>query len=557
MSANDSIKDRLEFVGIGPAETARLRALAPLVDRALDGVLDKFYAHVAATPGAGHFFRDTSHMAEAKTKQRNHWREIVRGEFGADYVRTVEAIGLAHARLGVEPRWYIGGYARVTDGLVQALIQEGWPKWAAPGSAKADTVVASVSAVMKAALLDMDLAITVYLQRLDEQRAASEAAREADQARQTDALNAIAEVLERLAAGDLSRELDVAVAPEFDKIKGDLNHTIHRLESAIAGVGQRAVAIRGGSNEIAAAADDLSARTERQAANLEETTAALTEITEMVRRAANDAAGAADKVSQARRRAEDSNHVMEEAVHAIDEIQTSWRQVAQTVEIIDEIAFQTNLLALNAGVEAARAGEAGRGFAVVASEVRALAQRSAEAAKEIKALIQRASGQVETGVRMVGRTGEAMAEIIRHVGEADGYVTGIASQAQQQAAGLQEVAQTVHQMDQVTQQNAAMVEEANAATRTLTQECDGLAELMSQFHLSAEFAPQTIMRSAPAHRLASAPAAPAARPVPGKTNTSPGKSPTAQAFMPQAPMAQAPMAQAPMAKAAGQDWEEF
>jgi methyl-accepting chemotaxis protein len=164
---------------------------------------------------------------------------------------------------------------------------------------------------------------------------------------------------------------------------------------------------------------------------------------------------------------------------------------------------------------------------------------------------------VETGVRMVGRTGEAMAEIIRHVGEADGYVTGIASQAQQQAAGLQEVAQTVHQMDQVTQQNAAMVEEANAATRTLTQECDGLAELMSQFHLSAEVAPQTIMRSAPAHRLASAPAAPAARPVPGKTNTSPGKSPTAQAFMPQAPMAQAPMAQAPMAKAAGQDWEEF
>jgi methyl-accepting chemotaxis protein len=543
LGAKESMQDRLQFVGMGPSESARLRALAPLVERALGPVLDRFYAQVAATPAASRYFTGANHMQGAKSKQQDHWREIVRGEFGADYVRRVEAIGLAHARLGVEPRWYIGGYAQVTDGLVQALIRETWPKWTAPGSPKADDAAASVGAVLKAALLDMDLAVTVYLDRLDEQRAAAEAARAADQARQTEALEVIAEALARLAAGDLSRGMDAAVAPEFDKIKGDLNHAIQRLEAAIAGVGQRANAIRGGSNEIAAATDDLSGRTERQAASLEETNAALAEITEMVRRAATDAAGAADKVGLARRRAEGSNQVMDEAVQAIDEIQTSWRQVAQTVEIIDEIAFQTNLLALNAGVEAARAGEAGKGFAVVAQEVRALAQRSAEAAKEIKALIQRASGQVETGVRMVGRTGEAMGEIIRHVGEADSYVVGIASQAQQQAASLQDVSQTIRQMDQVTQQNAAMVEEATAATRALTQECDGLVELMGQFRLSAAFAPRTSAR-------------PMERPVERPVERSLGRQTPAARPRPVS-VAPAPAAQAPLARAAGQDWEEF
>ena len=204
-----------------------------------------------------------------------------------------------------------------------------------------------------------------------------------------------------------------------------------------------------------------------------------------MKRTADGARTAREAVQSAKTAAEASGAVVGKAITAMGEIEGSARQIGQIIGVIDEIAFQTNLLALNAGVEAARAGDAGRGFAVVASEVRALAQRSAEAAKEIKALISASSQQVGQGVQLVGETGQALQRIDGEVTRINELVIEIATSAHEQAIGLEQVNAAVNQMDQVTQQNAAMVEESTAASHALAREADNLTELMSQFEVGA------------------------------------------------------------------------
>jgi methyl-accepting chemotaxis protein len=233
------------------------------------------------------------------------------------------------------------------------------------------------------------------------------------------------------------------------------------------------------------AADNLARRTEHQAANQEETTAALGDILKTVHSNAGGAEHAKRLASAAQEDAEHSGAVVTDAIGAMSAIETSSHQIGNIIGVIDEIAFQTNLLALNAGVEAARAGEAGRGFAVVATEVRALAQRSAEAAKEIKNLISTSGAQVETGVRLVGEAGGALTRIAAQVAELNGLIGKIATSATNQAAGLSEINSAVEQMDQLTQQNAAMVEEATAASHALSDEAGSLERLISRFSLGA------------------------------------------------------------------------
>jgi methyl-accepting chemotaxis protein len=304
----------------------------------------------------------------------------------------------------------------------------------------------------------------------------------------TERVRAVAEIgegLAELANNNLQHRLDRPFAAEFEKVRADYNRSLERMQAAISSVVQSAEAIRSGTQEISEASDDLSRRTEQQAASLEETAAALDEITATVRRSAEGAKQANLAASAAKSDAAASGKVMTQAIAAMGEIESSAGQITQIIGVIDEIAFQTNLLALNAGVEAARAGDAGRGFAVVAQEVRALAQRSAEAAKEIKALIASSSDQVKRGVKLVGDTGQALHGIAARVTEIDALISEMAQSAQEQSTGLGQVNVAVNQMDQVTQQNAAMVEEATAAASSLRLEADGMADQMAQFRIGA------------------------------------------------------------------------
>ncbi len=357
-----------------------------------------------------------------------------------------------------------------------------------PGVALGDEIgqMATALAIFREAAIEKDrLEAEALSQRSmsEQERAAREAekAREAEEDRVT--ITALGQGLSAMADGDLTYRIEAEFAPKAAELKTDFNAAIAQLQQAVSVVVSNIAGIHSGAGEISQAADDLSCRTEQQAAGLEETAATLDEITATVNKAASGARQASDIVQAAKGDAETLGVIVRDAVSAMQAIEGSSSQISQIIGVIDEIAFQTNLLALNAGVEAARAGEAGRGFAVVASEVRALAQRSAEAAKEIKTLISTSTTQVGSGVKLVGQTGEALQRIVDRVAEIDGLVSEIAASAQEQAVGLAEVNTAVNQMDQVTQQNAAMVEQSTAASHSLAQEALSLQASVAQFRV--------------------------------------------------------------------------
>jgi methyl-accepting chemotaxis protein len=313
------------------------------------------------------------------------------------------------------------------------------------------------------------------------QRASTEAERARSAAEQTQVVEALAQGLSRLSAGDLTYRIDTAFNGSYEQLRNDFNGAVSHLERTLGKIQGNSRSMSAGAAEISQAADNLARRTEQQAATLEETAAALDEITATVRKTAQGAQECDGVVTEARASAEASTDVVGRAVAAMDEISTSSSQIGQIIGVIDEIAFQTNLLALNAGVEAARAGDAGKGFAVVASEVRALAQRSAEAAKEIKSLINVSTDHVESGVELVGRTGEALQQIFGQFNQIAVLVTEIAASAREQSGALGQVNTAINQMDSTTQQNAAMVEESTAASHTLSRQARDLSELISAF----------------------------------------------------------------------------
>ncbi|MBO3760829.1 methyl-accepting chemotaxis protein [Ciceribacter sp. L1K22] len=295
------------------------------------------------------------------------------------------------------------------------------------------------------------------------------------------AVDQLGQGINMLAEGDLSPTISSAFAGELDRLRSDFNQLTERLRNVMRDIATSTASITANSHQMRSAADDLARRTEQQAASLEETSASLDQITATVRTAAERAEEASRMVDGAKDFAERSSVVVGDAVAAMERIQTATGEIGKIINVIDEIAFQTNLLALNAGVEAARAGDAGKGFAVVAQEVRALAGRAADAARDIKDLVGKSNDEVKTGVDLVAAAGEALHRIGEEVLQINDHVKSIVTAAREQSAGLSEINVAVGQMDQVTQKNAAMVEETNAASHTLAQDAENLTRLVGQF----------------------------------------------------------------------------
>jgi len=317
--------------------------------------------------------------------------------------------------------------------------------------------------------------------------------------------------LKKLAANQLDSQIRQPFPEGFDELRHDFNAAVNSLSEAIEAVRSSARGVLTGATEIRTASDDLANRNEQQAATLEETTAAMSQVTEGVRESAKSAADVKRSIIEAHSEATTGGEVVSRAVEAMAAIERSAQEISQIIGVIDGIAFQTNLLALNAGVEAARAGDAGKGFAVVANEVRALAARSADAAKDIKALITASSVQVSGGVNLVRETGDLLGKIVTRVGDITGLVSEIAANSNTQAGSLEVVFSSVGEMDRVTQQNAAMVEQSTAAARSLADEARELNTIVSRFRTGSDdssygdavpFARSSQRREAPARRAA-------------------------------------------------------
>ena len=357
-----------------------------------------------------------------------------------------------------------------------------------PALARADEIgeMARAVASFKQAGLDrgrLEREAAAHREASEEERRIAEAERTERAREQEKVVAAVAHGCERLSAGALAFRIVEDFPPAYQKLKDDFNAAIGQMQQAVGVISGATGHIRANASEMSKASDDLSRRTEQQAETLQETAAALDEITQTVKKAAEATAHARQVVSDADGDAKQGAVVVKQAIAAMDGIAKSAHQITDIIGVIDEIAFQTNLLALNAGVEAARAGDAGRGFAVVASEVRGLAHRSAEAAKEIKGHISSSTAEVGRGVELVAQTGSALERILARVADVNAVIAEIAAGAREQSIGLDEVNGALGRMDKATQQNATMVEQSTAASRSLSHDTAELTRLVGRFEI--------------------------------------------------------------------------
>mgnify|MGYP000333074999 CR=1 FL=1 len=483
--SKSDMEERLSFIGLDEASRADIRDLAPLIEQLLPTGLDAFYQKVRQQPQISKLFSGEGHINSAKNAQLGHWATITNGRFDEDYANKVRTIGSVHARIGLLPRWYIGGYTVLMEQLVRGLVAENWPRsgmFSKHNKNEMDAFQSRLVSLLKAILLDMELSVSVYIDEAEAKRAAAEAAAMEVMEK---TVSTFREGIGNLNEKNLAHRIDTELDGDYDKIRLQFNAALDQLSMTIRTIGQSAQTIASGSQEVRSAADSLSRSAEQQAAAVEETAAAVEQIAAAVKSSASRAEEAGEQIARTRKSAEQSGAVMRQAVEAMDRINKSSTDISNIISVIDEIAFQTNLLALNAGVEAARAGDAGKGFAVVAQEVRELAQRSASAAKEIKQLIITSGEEVGSGVALVNETGKALEGIVTEVREITANVDEIITSTREQSRGLQEINEAVASVDKGTQQNAAMAEELTASSHSLTGEVDTINSMLNEFSLDA------------------------------------------------------------------------
>lgn len=457
---------RLQFFELDDKQRAALRASKPILERCLGPALDRFYRRAKITQETARFFRDDAHIATAHRAQFNHWMHIADGRFDEDYYASVRRIGEVHARIRLEPRWYIGGYALLLEEMVYAVDRSfsKWQNWFGIGPTRADII----AALTKAALLDMELSISIYFEVAAIER--------------NNAIAKIDRALARLADGDLAQ--DVGDLPEaFESLEASYNQTLANLRGTIGSVVTASSTIQSESRDIAESSEDLARRMESNAAALEQTAVTLVQIEDRVKTTAADAQETltiADEALMAMERGKDGANG---AVQTMHQVHANARNIDTVIEGVDKIAFQTRVLAMNAAVEAGRAGEAGRGFAVVADLVRALAMRAEEEARKAREGLSATQSDIATAVDAVRQVNEALQGVAVKFERVHSLIAQMSKDNAAQSNAISEINMAVSSMDRTTQQNASMIERTSASAHALHNDAVNLAAQAGRFQV--------------------------------------------------------------------------
>jgi methyl-accepting chemotaxis protein len=436
MSAEE-VQSRLDFMGVNDEQRRMLASLLPTVQPLLSGALDRFYTTARATPHIKAFFADERQMMTAKRAQEEHWGRILNGQFDDEFHTSVRRIGAVHARIGLAPRWYVGAYGLVLEELIRGMARRATPWRRFLGLFREESGTDACIAITKAALIDLEMSISVYFEQV--------------QIEQEKANRALAE-----------RERD-------------LNTLLGKISQSVDG-------IRTGSNEISQASEDLARRTEANAASLEETSAALVQIDNRLKATSLASKETVTRADQAISTVDAGRATADEAVKSMSRVSDTAKGIDGVIEGLDKIAFQTRVLAMNAAVEAGRAGDAGRGFAVVADLVSALAMRAEEEAQRARDELTLTQSEILVAVHAVKKVDGALADISNDVAVVHKLLGTMADDATVQSTTITQISAAIGEMDQSTQQNAAMVEQTSAAARNLTTEVVSLAEQAAQFN---------------------------------------------------------------------------
>ena len=489
------MESRLAFIGLTGDTLQHLESVRGEVEAHLPAALHRFYEKLAQAPEVARFFSGSEQMARAEARQVAHWSRIASGNFSGDYVEASRRVGERHAQIGLEPRWYIGGYGLIVETLIKGVVRDfltehlpAEKRGLFGGGGNRDEALAvgdrlgdGLSAMVKAMLLDVDIAVTVYMDRVMQ----TAAARDREHSEHIErAATLTGDVLRKLAAGDLTQKLTGDLGEGFERIRDDVNTVIDSLSVLMERLGQTSRQLRVATSEILSGANDLSERTTREASTLQQTASSMETLAETVGQNAHMAEEASRKAEIAATTAEQGGEVMSRATVAMTQISESSGKISSIIGLIDDIAFQTNLLALNASVEAARAGDAGKGFAVVAVEVRRLAQSAANASADIKALIQQSGQEVESGSRLVAEAAGKLQELLGAVQQNTAAMSTISQASHTQATSIAELTAAMRQMDETTQHNAALVEEINAAIEQTEAQAAELDHIVEQFKVT-------------------------------------------------------------------------